>query len=87
MSDPVEVRSEVLRFLYDRQALPHQRSAVQAGLKRAGTPATEDETQAALDYVVSAGLADRKPGPMGGGNSHASWKINAAGINHFEDQN
>jgi hypothetical protein len=86
-ADPVEIRSEVFRFLYERRALPHQRSAVQAGLNRAGTAATEDEIQEALDYLVSAEFVDRHAGPMGGGNRHATWKINHLGINAYEEQN
>lgn len=86
-ADPSEIRSETLRFLYERRALPHQRSAVQAGLNRAGTAATEEATQEALDYLVSAELVTRHPGPMGGGNRHATWKINHLGINAYEESN
>ncbi len=86
-TDPAEVRAEALRFLYGRKALPHQISAVAAGLRRSGCPATDEDTQEALDYLTSAGFATRTPGPMGGGNRHATWKITHTGINAYEEAN
>ena len=84
-ADPVETRQETLRFLHARRALPHQLSAVHAGLRRAGSNVSEAEVQVELDYLVSAGFAVRLPGPMGGGNRHASWKITHLGCNQQEE--
>jgi hypothetical protein len=86
MSDFAEIRSEVLRFLYERQALPHQRSAVAAGLRRAGTVADDEAVTAALDYLTSAGLVTRVPGALGGGSNHAAWRITHTGVNAWEEQ-
>ncbi len=84
--DMAEVRAEVLRFLYERQALPHQRSAIAAGLRRGGCVADEEAVTAGLDYLVSAGLVARLPGALGGGNNHAAWKITHTGVNAWEER-
>lgn len=87
MSDAAEIRSETLRFLYERQALPHQRRAIASGLKRGGTVADDTAITAALAYLVDAGLVRRIPGALGGGDNHAAWRITAQGVNTWEETN
>lgn len=85
MTAPSEIRQEALRFLYERRALPHQLSAISAGLRRAGCTVTPETTLEALDYLQSAKLVDKVPGPFGGGNNAATWKITHLGCNQHEE--